>query len=140
MRSSSSPSRLVATIVALGVTNTLVAAWIWRRRNHWDNDSQANANANANPIREKETKESSSSSPKARDDDGLSEVIVSLVPPFPWESSKLSNGGSGGSTHTNPLHPSKKISPSEAVQQLEFLSNMTFANGGLRAPNCPCCV
>ena len=24
-------------------------------------------------------------------------------------------------------------------QQLEFLSTMTFANGGIRAPSCPCC-
>jgi hypothetical protein len=133
MGSSSSP-RLVATIVALGVANALVAAWTWRRRIHRGNDSQANAN----PTREKETNQSLSS-PKARDDDGPSED-ASLVPPFPWEPSKSSDDDSGGSSSTNPHHPSKKIPPSEAVQQLEFLSNMTFANGGLRAPNCPCCI
>lgn len=27
----------------------------------------------------------------------------------------------------------------KAVDQLEFLASMTFANGGIRAPNCPCC-
>ena len=24
--------------------------------------------------------------------------------------------------------------------QLDFLASMTFANGGIRKPNCPCCV
>lgn len=27
-----------------------------------------------------------------------------------------------------------------AEETLQFLSTMTFANGGLRAPSCPCCV
>ena len=25
-------------------------------------------------------------------------------------------------------------------KQLDFLASMTFANGGLREPNCPCCI
>lgn len=28
----------------------------------------------------------------------------------------------------------------DAPKELDFLSSMTFANGGLRAPSCPCCI
>jgi hypothetical protein len=130
--------------VALGAANVLVAAWTRRRRNPRDIDRQAKANAgDPTSNREKETNDDYGPS-EDKEDNACASVSVSLVPPFPWESSKLSDNseGSGGSKRTiNPHHhPSKKISPSEAVQQLEFLSNMTFANGGLRAPNCPCCV
>lgn len=29
--------------------------------------------------------------------------------------------------------------PADAKEQLHFLASMTFANGGLRQPSCPCC-
>ncbi len=29
--------------------------------------------------------------------------------------------------------------PDDAQEQLNFLASMTFANGGLRQPTCPCC-
>jgi hypothetical protein len=32
----------------------------------------------------------------------------------------------------------KKVASQQ--HQLEFLASMTFANGGLRAPSCPCCI
>lgn len=35
------------------------------------------------------------------------------------------------------LHDKKVASQQH---QLEFLASMTFANGGLRAPSCPCCI
>lgn len=35
------------------------------------------------------------------------------------------------------LHDKKAASQQH---QLEFLASMTFANGGLRAPSCPCCI
>ena len=34
---------------------------------------------------------------------------------------------------------SKKVSADEQHRQLSFLASMTFANGGVRLPSCPCC-
>jgi hypothetical protein len=34
---------------------------------------------------------------------------------------------------------SKKISADEQHRQLSFLASMTFSNGGVRLPSCPCC-
>jgi hypothetical protein len=28
----------------------------------------------------------------------------------------------------------------DSSKELDFLASMTFANGGLRAPSCPCCI
>lgn len=57
------------------------------------------------------------------------------VAPFPWE--VASNNSSAKSPSENPAvlscHHSSKA-------QLDFLASMTFANGGLRPPSCPCCI
>lgn len=48
---------------------------------------------------------------------------------FPWEvniSSGKRNENSGESKD-------------QQLQELQFLASMTFANGGIRAPSCPCC-
>jgi len=37
------------------------------------------------------------------------------------------------------LHQNSKPQTSRD-KQIDFLASMTFANGGLRAPSCPCCV
>lgn len=42
--------------------------------------------------------------------------------------------GGGGRKQTSP--PDKPLHQND---ELDFLANMTFANGGLRAPSCPCC-
>lgn len=34
----------------------------------------------------------------------------------------------------------RQDSREQQQKQLEFLSTMTFANGGLRLPSCPCCI
>lgn len=49
---------------------------------------------------------------------------------FPGQSSSRSSGA---------FHHIKKPQVSQD-EQLNFLASMTFANGGLRAPSCPCCV
>jgi len=38
---------------------------------------------------------------------------------------------------TSQLHD--ELNSEDQRQELEFLATMTFANGGLRAPSCPCC-
>eukprot|EP00533_Pseudo-nitzschia_delicatissima_P011166 CAMPEP_0116087554 /NCGR_PEP_ID=MMETSP0327-20121206/5423_1 /TAXON_ID=44447 /ORGANISM="Pseudo-nitzschia delicatissima, Strain B596" /LENGTH=136 /DNA_ID=CAMNT_0003578625 /DNA_START=129 /DNA_END=539 /DNA_ORIENTATION=+ len=34
----------------------------------------------------------------------------------------------------------RRITEQSHMEELDFLSSMTFANGGLRSPSCPCCV
>lgn len=36
-------------------------------------------------------------------------------------------------------HKRRMIKQSQ-TEELDFLASMTFANGGLRSPSCPCCV
>lgn len=50
--------------------------------------------------------------------------------PFPWEPN----------TNTPPQETAHQTSNNtRAEEQLQFLACMTFANGGLRSPSCPCC-
>jgi hypothetical protein len=55
------------------------------------------------------------------------------VAPFPWEPRTVA---SVEKTRFKTLD--KHISRKE-TEQLQFLASMTFAGGGLRQPNCPCC-
>lgn len=73
-----------------------------------------------------ETKKDAKSCPSARNDDKPL-VAVDELPPFPWE----------GKPNSHPrIQQHLKGSQEE---QLAFLSTMTFANGGMRAPSCLCC-
>jgi hypothetical protein len=61
---------------------------------------------------------------------------------YPWEpmGTVTSDTIDDASPPRHSLIPSNSLPTRQAQQQqLEFLSNMTFANGGLRAPSCPCC-
>lgn len=51
---------------------------------------------------------------------------------FPWEPSI------SVTTEIN-CNEVSRLSSSEQEQQLDFLASMTFSNGGLRSPSCPCC-
>jgi hypothetical protein len=68
------------------------------------------------------------------------------VVPFPWEpkpTREPSNKKKGAKySFRDPATGQKQDQNKkfDQQQQLDFLSSMTFANGGLRAPNCPCCV
>ncbi len=53
------------------------------------------------------------------------------------ESSKSSPSMAFRSHHGRHKTQAKEQSQKE---QLEFLASMTFANGGLRSPSCPCCI
>lgn len=56
---------------------------------------------------------------------------------YPWEPSQKNEILS--STHKNEVLR-QTTSSGQPNKALDFLSSMTFANGGLRAPNCPCCI
>lgn len=77
-----------------------------------------------------------SSTPKSQKDNNA-------APPFPWEakSSRLSLSDSERRKAAPWNDTTKKhcFSQQSANEQLQFLSQMTFANGGMRAPSCPCC-
>jgi len=61
------------------------------------------------------------------------EVQPLLSPePFPWEPNSSSPPSPLGKHQTTTNAPN-------AEEQLQFLACMTFANGGLRLPSCPCC-
>ena len=64
-----------------------------------------------------------------------------VIGPFPWEP-KLSKDSSSASAESNKTDDTRKrhhITRNQN-QELDFLASMTFANGGLRAHSCPCCV
>lgn len=59
---------------------------------------------------------------------------------FPWQPSETvppgqRNVASAILNVSNPNH----LSAHEQQTQLSFLASMTFANGGIRSPSCPCC-
>jgi hypothetical protein len=95
-------------------------------------------------------------SQKINDQPLIPENIKALaVPTFAWETApiakqdeKLSVGtlsASNSSNQQNTSPPERLITTrhitgdKEAEKTLEFFASMTFANGGLRAPSCPCC-
>ena len=104
--------------------------------------------------RDKPTLNDSSSS-SSRDDEN---AVVSTKR-FHWEPSGIDDGtvaSNDDHQRTSSSRPSPKNSSSAVAgnnnnsncviadtaysqQQLHFLSQMTFANGGIRAPSCPCC-
>ena len=57
---------------------------------------------------------------------------TSSQPPnrFPWEPQQ----------EGDPLPPPPKNTHQSTDDQLQFLAQMTFANGGMRAPSCLCCI
>jgi hypothetical protein len=90
------------------------------------------------------------------DDDDLKwndveDTTESPLPPFPWEPAKVGNNliqDVYREPHTQNIVAEasslecKERQPQNSMrsQQLDLLASMTFANGGLRAPSCPCCL
>jgi hypothetical protein len=80
-------------------------------------------------------------------------ITALAVPTFAWERAPIAKDekSSGGTPLTSsnsnqqektPLErliTTRHITGDEAEKSLEFFASMTFANGGLRAPSCPCC-
>jgi hypothetical protein len=58
--------------------------------------------------------------------------LVSSAYKFPWEPSIPV-------TTEISCNKVSRLSSFEQKQQLDFLASMTFSNGGLRPPSCPCC-
>ena len=81
---------------------------------------------------------------------------------FPWEPNYVQNGRNNNCTkesrnadpEKNHLSGSPPMTASvrfpgrhgtrtterSSMEELDFLASMTFANGGIRSPSCPCCV
>lgn len=81
---------------------------------------------------------------------------------FPWEPNYVQNGRNNNCTResrkTDPEKDHLSGSPPmtasnsfrgrhgtrtterSSMEELDFLASMTFANGGIRSPSCPCCV
>jgi hypothetical protein len=65
------------------------------------------------------------------------------IPTFAWEVAPIAKDEK--SSVGTPSPPERLITTrhisgdQEADKTLEFFATMTFANGGLRAPSCPCC-
>jgi hypothetical protein len=56
---------------------------------------------------------------------------------FPWEPSDSTT--EQGMIDVLKVKRAKRFSSEEQHQQLRFLASMTFSNGGVRSPSCPCC-
>ena len=104
---------------------------------------------------DKSDKTALNDSSSSRDDEN---AVVSTKR-FHWEPSGIDDGtvaSNDDHQRTSSSRPSPKNSSSAVAgnnnnsncviaataysqQQLHFLSQMTFANGGIRAPSCPCC-
>ena len=54
---------------------------------------------------------------------------------FPWEPKPSGAEAQQPSVLADPSNPKKQ----SEQEQLHFLAQMSFANGGMRAPSCPCC-
>jgi hypothetical protein len=74
------------------------------------------------------------------------ELALLSPDPFPWEPKSTTSLTDTDTDISNSLpnsitkhHPIITNSNANEEQQLHFLSQMTFANGGLRSPSCPCC-
>mmetsp|Transcript_50405 Transcript_50405/g.56323 ORF Transcript_50405/g.56323 Transcript_50405/m.56323 type:complete len:146 (-) Transcript_50405:8-445(-) len=53
------------------------------------------------------------------------------VVPFPWEPTSSSS--------SSIKFIKRNCTPKIQNEELNFMATMTFANGGIRAPTCPCC-
>ena len=58
--------------------------------------------------------------------------------PFLWEPKSTTNS-QDQQQQSNFMCEKRKKNHLQEQKELDFLSTMTFANGGLRAPNCVCC-
>ena len=67
-------------------------------------------------------------------------IAPASVSKFPWEPEEDDDDDDAMITipkaNTNKSDDSKETKD----RQLDFLASMTFANGGIRAPSCPCCI
>jgi hypothetical protein len=77
-------------------------------------------------------------------------VTALSVPTFAWETAPIAKSSAGAPSASSSnsqqnkspserLITTRHITGDEAEKSLEFFASMTFANGGLRAPSCPCC-
>jgi hypothetical protein len=74
------------------------------------------------------------------------------LPRFAWEAAPFASNDKSSAappvvSQQNKSMPERLItarhitgSSQDSEKSLEFLAGMTFANGGLRAPSCPCCI
>ena len=60
---------------------------------------------------------------------------------FPWEPNNAALSDTTLPSSSSPPQETKQQTSNNtrAEEQLQFLACMTFANGGLRSPSCPCC-
>ena len=78
---------------------------------------------------------------------GDNQHAIDTVPAFPWEPKASEVTGQHLETENkaqseigaNRIRKHHSINSADASKQLDFLASMTFANGGIRPPNCPCC-
>ena len=56
---------------------------------------------------------------------------------FPWE--PLDSTVKRDIIDAFKVEHSQELSSQEQHHQLRFLASMTFSNGGIRSPSCPCC-
>lgn len=75
-----------------------------------------------------------------KNDNGLEvevegEVNAVSFQPFPWEPKSDDKDRLQKHIKTGLLNGANTYH-----EQIQFMASMTFANGGIRQPNCPCCV
>jgi hypothetical protein len=74
-------------------------------------------------------------------------ITALAAPMFAWEMAPIAKDEKSSAYGSNQQNKSpserlittRHITGDEAEKSLEFFASMTFANGGLRAPSCPCC-
>jgi hypothetical protein len=71
-------------------------------------------------------------------------AAITMRKRYPWEPKEKVNQNNHQNNHSSYINKAKvpshiSTSQDDAKNQLQFLSSMTFANGGLREPSCPCC-
>jgi hypothetical protein len=74
-------------------------------------------------------------------DNKIAAVSMPSTSPFPWEPKKSTKPmvSTRYSFREPQANQSIKTTTMTTDHQLDILASMTFANGGLRVPTCPCC-
>lgn len=128
-RSNLQAALLVASTTAAG---TIAFGWAWHRL------VRRRRQRRRNTENDRSSKQKDGNYGDRLDDPSCTDKIMDVADrsiSFPWEP----RGNT--TTHVYPVVTTTSSSArADNDKELEFLASMTFAGGGLRAPNCLCCL
>jgi hypothetical protein len=104
----------------------------------WKDSYVEQPKANKKPRAKKSGKHNTSEAATLRRRSKRQQSVQSIqrhTKPFPWEAQSTNLNKSISTTP----QPPRNMATREQQKEIDFLANMTFANGNFRGPSCPCC-